>query len=55
MDVNQVVPDANASGLTSVASFTDMAGNIAAISVSLNFGNAAGGLAFNGDLYSYLA
>ena len=55
MDVNQNVPDANASGLTSVASLTDMVGNISAISVSLDFGNAAGDLAFNGDLYVYLA
>ena len=55
VDVNQNVPDANASGLTSVASFTDMVGDISAITVSLDFGNAAGDTAFNGDLYAYLA
>ena len=55
VDVNRNVPDANASGLTSVASFTEMVGNISAISLSLDFGNAAGDLAFNGDLYAYLA
>ena len=54
VDVNQNVPDANASGLTSVASFTGMAGNISDITVSLNIGSAAGDSAFNGDLYAYL-
>ncbi len=55
VDVNQNVPDANASGLTSVASFIGMVGNISDISVSLNIGNAAGDTAFNGDMYAYLA
>lgn len=55
LDVNQTVPDANASGLTSVGNFIGMVGNISSISVSLNLGNAAGDTAFNGDLYAYLA
>jgi subtilisin-like proprotein convertase family protein len=54
VDVNQNVTDANASGLTSVGSFTGMVGEISDISVSLNLGNAAGDMAFNGDLYAYL-
>jgi len=55
VDVNQNVPDANISGLTSVASFTGMMGKISDLNVSLNIGNAAGDTAFNGDLYAYLA
>ena len=54
VDVNQNVPDANASGLTSVASFTGMVGDISDITLSLNLGSAPGDLAFNGDLYAYL-
>ena len=52
--VNQAVPDANASGLTSVASFTGMVGDISDITLSLNLGSAPGDSAFNGDLYAYL-
>ena len=52
--VDQAVPDANASGLTSVASFTGMVGDISDITLSLNLGSAPGDSAFNGDLYAYL-
>jgi MYXO-CTERM domain-containing protein len=55
VDVNQSVPDANASGLTSVGNFSGIFGNITDISVSLNITNAPGDTAFNGDLYAYLA
>ena len=45
--VNQNVPDASASGLASVASFTGMAGDISDITLSLNVGSAPGDSAFN--------
>jgi subtilisin-like proprotein convertase family protein len=53
--VNQTIPDASASGLTSAANFGGMSGSISNISLSLNIGNASGSTAFNGDLYAFLA
>jgi subtilisin-like proprotein convertase family protein len=53
--VNQTIPDASPSGLTSAATFGGMSGSISDITLSLNVSSASGSTAFNGDLYAYLA
>ena len=52
--VNQNIPDANPSGLTSAANLSGMTGSISNLTVSVNVSNAPGSTAYNGDMYAYL-
>lgn len=53
--VNQIIPDADPSGLTLASSVSGVSGTISDITLSLNITSAPGSTAYNGDLYAYLA